>query len=544
MEQSKAAKKWAYRMPLLVAAAICVLAGWSNIRLPTLFGEDSQPAPLGLRKEATMNAPLAAAFAHTTDRGSEVKCSVETNRSVLVAGESQKVIAKVTLTAAKLRGAWVRPPVNLCIVLDRSGSMAGDKIVKAKEAAIEAVKRLTSTDVFSLVAYDHTIKTIIPSAHVGDVEAISTKINLIQPGGRTALFGGVTQGATEIRKRLEERYVHRIILLSDGLANVGPSTPEDLGRLGVSLLKEGISVTTVGVGLDYNEDLMTKLAQKSDGNTYFVESSNDLSQIFAAELGDVLNVTAKNVRFMVECPEGVRPISIIGREGRIHGQKVELALNQLYGGQEKYALLELEVASQPAHKSLEIAAASVRFEDPLEGRSKTVKGVAVVTFSSDKVEVEKSVNASVTTAYEMNLSALAQEQAILLADRGNTREAIEELHKSAARLRSVGERYQDGWALKKAAELEAGALGIETRGYEQHIRKGMRTGVSQYGQQQSYSQTFDFERPRESPKSLQQFQPAPFSLRPPKQGFFRPMLQQQAPNSLQPEQPHRLIEGR
>ena len=92
MEQSKAAKKWAYRMPLLVAAAICVLAGWSNIRLPTLFGEDSQPAPLGLRKEATMNAPLAAAFAHTTDRGSEVKCSVETNRSVLVAGESQKVI--------------------------------------------------------------------------------------------------------------------------------------------------------------------------------------------------------------------------------------------------------------------------------------------------------------------------------------------------------------------------------------------------------------------------------------------------------------------
>ena len=101
-----------------------------------------------------------------------------------------------------------------------------------------------------------------------------------------------------------------MILLFDGLANVGPSSPADLGRLGKAFLKEGISVTTVGVGNDFNEDLMTQLSQTSDGNHYFVETSSDLPRIFAQELGDVLSVVARKVVVEIECPEGIRPIRI------------------------------------------------------------------------------------------------------------------------------------------------------------------------------------------------------------------------------------------
>ena len=140
---------------------------------------------------------------------------------------------------------------------------------------------------FSVIVYDHHVKTIVPAQSARNVEWIESRIRGIGPGGNTALFGGVSQGASEVRKNLSNRYVHRIILLSDGLANVGPSSPEDLGRLGAALIKEGISVTTIGVGTDYNEDLMARLSQNSDGNTYFVESGRDLPRIFAAELGDV-----------------------------------------------------------------------------------------------------------------------------------------------------------------------------------------------------------------------------------------------------------------
>ena len=91
-------------------------------------------------------------------------------------------------------------------------------------------------------------------------------------------------------------------------------------------------MTTVGVGTDYNEDLMTRLAQNSDGNSYFVESSYDLPRIFATELGDVLSVVARKVQLIIECSDGVRPLTIIGRQGRIRGRAVELYLNQLYPG--------------------------------------------------------------------------------------------------------------------------------------------------------------------------------------------------------------------
>ncbi|MBI4963217.1 MAG: VWA domain-containing protein [Desulfomonile tiedjei] len=431
---------------------------------------------------------LGATLLEAAGRTTAVTCSVETDRSVLSANESQKVVAKVTLNALKLPAASDRTPVNLCIVLDRSGSMAGDKIVKAREAAVEAVRRLGPKDVFSLVIYDHTIQTLIPARHVKDVEQIAAKIRGIHPGGNTALFGGMTHGAAEIRKHIEDKYVHRIILLSDGLANVGPSSPEELGRLGAALLKEGISVTTVGVGLDYNEDLMTKLSRNSDGNAYFVESSRDLPRIFSTELGDVLSVRAKKVALVVELPDGVTPISIIGRDGRIAGRRVELTLNQLYGGQEKFALLELQVTGKPHNEALKVARARVSFYDPLTGHSGTVDGAAGVRFSRDKAEVEQSTNVAVATAYEMTRNALIQEKAIELADKGSTKEAIDELNRSASRLRSIGLKYSDPRLLRKADEMVAGAKAIEARGWEQQSRKTLRTDAYQMMQQQAPSQ--------------------------------------------------------
>jgi len=274
---------------------------------------------------------------------SGVKCRVEIDRAILPVGGVQRAVVKITLDAPPPPEKSMRPAVNLAIVLDRSGSMAGQKLERAKDAAIEALRHLGPMDMFSVVVYDHNVSTVVSAQHAKNIEWIEGRIKQIRSGGNTALFGGVSQGAAEVRKNLDGNYVHRIILLSDGIANVGPSSPEDLGRLGAALIKEDISVTTVGVGTDYNEDLMTSLSQNSDGNTYFVESSRDLSRIFTAEIGDVLSVVAKKVNIIIELPNGVKPLNIIGREGRIKGRMVELSLNQLYGSQKKYALIEVEI---------------------------------------------------------------------------------------------------------------------------------------------------------------------------------------------------------
>src|SRR5687768_6825098 len=269
-----------------------------------------------------------------------VRLRVDVDRSVLPADVAETAVIKIGLDGIRpSRREW-RPPVNIALVIDRSGSMSGDKIMKAREAALEAVRRLSPDDIVALVAYDTGVQTLVPAQRVGDGRRLEQAIRGIEAGGNTALYGGVTRGAAEVRRHMEDRrFVNRVILLSDGLANVGPSSPEDLGRFGASLVKEGISVTTIGLGLGFNEDLMTRLAQRSDGNTYFVEHSSDLPRIFAAELGDVLNVVARRIIIEIEFPAGVRPMKFIGRDGMIRGQRAEFSLNQLYGGQEKFALV-------------------------------------------------------------------------------------------------------------------------------------------------------------------------------------------------------------
>ena len=413
-----------------------------------------------------------------------VTCRVETDRSVLPADDPQNVILKITLDAPKVPENTTRPRVNIALVMDRSGSMGGTKIKMAKAAAMEALSRLGQDDVFSLVTYATDVSTLVPARSVRGTDSIIRAIKGIEAGGNTALFGGVSQGAAEIRKTIEDDYVHRVVLLSDGLANVGPRNPADLGRLGAGLFKENISVTTVGVGTDYNEDLMAQLAQKSDGNTYFAESGTDLPRIFAAELGNVLNVVAKQVIVTITLPPGIEPVKIIGREGRIRRNRIELSMNQLYGGQEKFALVEVRMEGHKAGSSVDVAKADVSYQDPFSMKNLNTQAQAAARFSRDQAKVEASANAQVIKAYQLNLNALAQEKAIELSDQGKPKEAARKLRQSAAALKGYAGKYNDKEALEEAREAEDQADVLETQGMSKKSRKALRTKSYQMKNQQ------------------------------------------------------------
>ncbi len=363
-----------------------------------------------------------------------VNCNLELDRQVLPAGQTEKAIIKIALDVPNVPREGERPPVNLTLVLDRSGSMSGEKIAKAREAAITALRRLGPRDLFSLVVYDHTVQTLVSPQSAANSEWIEQRIRSIRSGGNTALYGAVSQGAAEIRKNLYGPYVHRVVLLSDGIANVGPSSPADLARLGAALIKEGISVTTIGIGNDFNEDLMTQLADRSDGNHYFVESSRDLPRIFAAELGDVLSIAARKVVIEIECPEGVRPIRIIGREGRISGNKVEIHLNQLYGGQQKYALVEVIVEPGEADQLKRIANARCAYENALTSQLEESKSIADVRFSRKQEEVIKSANKPVQQSLVETEMAETRDQALDLYNAGRKDEAVRQLKAKSAEI--------------------------------------------------------------------------------------------------------------
>ncbi len=374
-------------------------------------------------------------------RADQVKLKVAVSHPILLAGQKQTAYLKVGLTGVPLVAEEKRAPVNVAIVLDRSGSMSGDKIRKAKEAAILAIRRLDYDDIVSVVAYNHSVTILVPATKVSDKHAIYAAIDRLHAGGNTALFAGVSKGTHEVRKFLSENRVNRVILLSDGLANVGPSSPQSLAALGSSLIEEGISVTTIGLGLGYNEDLMFKLAHASEGNHVFVESSAHLARIFTREFGDLLSVVANEVEVEITCAEGIRPVRVLGRAADISGQRVTSKLNQLYGKQEKYILLEVEVGKMSAETRLPVAKVAVNYQDVASRRAGRLSGSAAVSFSKSARVVKSHTNNEVMIAAVEQIAADNNVRAMVLRDQGKIGEARKVLQSNTQYLYDNADRY-------------------------------------------------------------------------------------------------------
>jgi Ca-activated chloride channel family protein len=307
-------------------------------------------------------------------------------------------------------------PVNLGLVIDRSGSMHGDKIEKAKQAALVVVDSLGDQDYLSIVTYDDEVDVLVPATRVTDRESLRRTIMGIFDDGGTALHAGVTAGIQQVRERFDKQRVNRIILLSDGIANVGPSSPQELAQLGVHAGSLGIPITTIGLGLGYNEDLMTQLALASDGNHAFAEDGSDLYTIFQHELGDVLSVVAQDIVIEIEFEPGIKPLRGVNRPLSIRGRKASLKLNQIYGKQTKKVLVEVAVPRGEAGEQRKLADVGVRYRNLRTAKLRKVNDALSVAFSDSKKRVEREANSEVMVSVVEALANERQQKAIALRD--------------------------------------------------------------------------------------------------------------------------------
>lgn len=419
------------------------------------------------------------------EAASGVRLGVGLVNPVVLAGSRQRSYLRVSLTGYAPETAARRPPANVAIVLDRSGSMQGQKIAQAREAALVALDMLDERDVLSVVTYDDTVSVLVPATRVQDRRSIANAIRRIEPGGRTALFAGVSRGASELRKYLHEERVNRVILLSDGLANVGPDSPGALGELGASLRKEGMAVTTIGLGLGYNEDLMVRLAASSDGNHAFVESTEDLVRIFAAEFRDILNVVAREITVEIRCRASVVPLRVLGRDAEVVGQNVTLDLSQLYGNQEKYLLLEVDLPAGRAGVTLPVADVEVRYGDLVSRSASVARGSVSVSYSDSQGTVDSRADRAALVDVVRQVAAETTEKAVKLRDEGRVDEAkdlfqsnADYLLSSAKTLDAPALKAQGGASSRAAENLDDESWNVERK----------KTRSEQYGiqNQQSY----------------------------------------------------------
>lgn len=402
----------------------------------------------------------------TASPDADLTLRVAPERDVVYNGGSREVVVQVDLDARRPEHGK-RAPMNLAVVLDRSGSMQGAKIEKAKQAACVAIDHLGDADYFSLVTFDNNTDVLLAPERVGGArhrEELKSRIDGIRPGGGTAIHAGVTVGAKQVRQYLEKEYVNRVILLSDGIANVGPSRTSDLSELGRELRRDGLSVTTVGLGDDYNEDLMTALAEASNANYYYVRDAEKLPGIFAEELGAARSLVARGVTIRIRVPAGVRLKEIIGQpQIKCEGRTADIALPEYFGG-EKRRFLARCVVEEKVSAPLEIAAVDLKYEPAAGGKAEPQLRAANISFTDEEKKADASVRMEVAKEVSIAENRLAKEQAVKLSDEGKAKDAADVLRAQCAKNAAAPEAARvPGWSVENR-KLEQAAAEVETKG--------------------------------------------------------------------------------
>jgi Ca-activated chloride channel family protein len=235
-----------------------------------------------------------------------------------------------------------RPPLNLAIVLDRSGSMAeGRKMPYAREAAAFAVRQLLATDRVSVTLFDNLIETIAPGGPAADKPGLVHRIEQAEPRGSTDLHGGWAEGVRQAEAGLAPGGVNRVLLLSDGQANVGVTDPNTIAAEARGVAARGVSTTTLGVGDDYNEDLMESMAKAGDGHYYYIESPAQLVDIFQTELQGLMATIGQKVSLGLEPGGGASVADVLNDLERVSTGR--LALPNLTVGMPVLVVVRLNV---------------------------------------------------------------------------------------------------------------------------------------------------------------------------------------------------------
>jgi Ca-activated chloride channel family protein len=265
------------------------------------------------------------------------------DRRLIRANHKSQRFVFVELTAPPATQARKRPPVNLAFVLDRSGSMSGGKLELAKRAVEEAIGRLDAHDRFSVVVYDEVIDVAVettPASAEARHNAV-TRLASIEARGSTNLGEGWLRGCEQVAAHLSSEGVDRCLLLTDGLANVGVTNSEELAHHATELRARGVSTTTFGVGNDFDEQLLQAMADAGGGHFYYIADAAQIRDHIASEVGETLEVVARDVELEFTVADGVQVEPISPHPAHARGSRAIVVLGDLVADQAVDVVLRL-----------------------------------------------------------------------------------------------------------------------------------------------------------------------------------------------------------
>lgn len=328
------------------------------------------------------------------------------------------VFVTVDLTGAEIPGAK-RTPVNLALVIDRSGSMSGYKLQQAKQAARHLVQQLRDVDRLAIVHYGSDVKSL-PSlpATAANRERMLQYVEGIWDEGGTNISAGLTQGQSHLNVNRAEYKVNRLILISDGQPTEGVSDEAGLIAMAKNIRAEGVTLSAIGVGTDYNENLMQALAEYGAGAYGFLEDAAKLATLFQKDLQQAATSVARDVELSFELPEGTTLGEVLGYRAHQAGRTVRVPLPDFSAGQVERVVARLSVVGGRAGQTVDVTSLRLAYTDLLKNSA---------------VESAAHLSAMVTDRKEEVL-ARQDKEATLYAARA----------RSAQNLQKAAEAFQSG----------------------------------------------------------------------------------------------------
>lgn len=374
----------------------------------------------------------------------------QSDRSLIRAGAASTRYVRLSFTLPEARRTGGRLPLNVALVLDRSGSMAGEKISLARGAARQAIDLLRSDDRFAVVVYDDIVDLLAESAPA-TADARRRAHDALagtEARGATDLAGGWLRGCEQVGLSLRDDAIGRCFLLTDGLANRGITDPHELLRHAEELRRRGVSTSTFGVGADFDERLLKGIAERSGGHFYFLEHPRQIPDQLAGEMGEALEIVARGATLAVELPPGASVEVLGGFILRRAGGAARIDLGDLISRQEMEVLLAVRFPTGAEGQRVRAGFCFDDLDDAVDATEAVLEWTYASHAANDRQPRERAVDRSVARAYAGRARAEATERNRAHDFAGARRV----LHGTALKIRQYA--GSDGELLSLAHELE------------------------------------------------------------------------------------------
>lgn len=332
-------------------------------------------------------------------------------------------------------GLGARTPLNLCLVIDRSGSMEGPPLDYVKQACSYVVDLLGPNDILSIVTFEETVDVLMPPQRVTDKPRIKDGIQRLMAGNTTNLYDGLLLGMQQVLTIADPGRATRLVVLTDGDPTAGIKDFSALVAHAGDIKARGITCTFLGFGPDYNEELLASMAKKAGGNYYYVPQPNLIPEVFRTELEKLMTVTARNLKLDIKLS---RWVSMRGPQVATSGE-VHIELADLERGSTLQQVIDLEFQNHPLGW-YRVAAGRLSYDDMATGQTETIDLDFVIEFTADSAKYSLPQNPRVSQASQIAQASRVVEKTIMGLKTGQLTAmgAIADLQKTQALLLSEG----------------------------------------------------------------------------------------------------------